>query len=233
MLLLAFTMKAFAYGQPDTINQRIFLIGDAGELQGTKQPVIDWLKENVNWDDERNTAIYLGDNIYPLGLPLEGDPNYDISKKIIDYQINLVRGKKAKAYFVPGNHDWMNGKMGGWAQVVNQVDYINGLNLKNVEAWPQYGCPGPIEVVLSDKVVLALVDSQWFLYVHDKPGPGSNCGSKTIDEFQTELAEIAKAHPNQLLIVAMHHPPYTYGVHGGVYTWKEHIFPFTAIHPAQ
>lgn len=216
---------------PDTINQRIFLIGDAGELQANKHPVVDWLKKNVNWDDERNTVLFLGDNIYPYGLPLEGDPTYDISKKILDYQIDLVRGKKARAYFIPGNHDWRNGKLGGWQQVLNQQDYINSLEQKNIEAWPHNGCPGPVEIEVSDKVVMALIDSQWFLYVHDKPGPGSNCDSKTIEEFQVQLAEIAKAHPNQLLIVALHHPPHTYGVHGGDYNLKDHIFPLTSLNP--
>ncbi|HEY0354707.1 MAG TPA: metallophosphoesterase, partial [Flavisolibacter sp.] len=217
--------------EPDTINQRIFLVGDAGELQGTSHPVVDWLKKNIDWNDERNTVLFLGDNIYPYGLPLEGDPTYDVSRAILDYQINLVKGKKAKAYFIPGNHDWRNGKLGGWQQVLNQQDYINSMEEKNIEAWPHNGCPGPVEIVLSDKVVMALIDSQWFLYVHDKPGPGSNCDSKTIEEFQVQLEEIAKAHPNQLLIVAMHHPPYTYGVHGGDFTWKDHLFPFTALSP--
>ncbi len=229
ILILAFVAAMNSFAQTDTIDQRIFVIGDAGELHGNTHPVIDWLSKHVDWNDEKNTVLFLGDNIYPLGLPLEGDPTHDISKKIIDYQISLVKGKKARGIFIPGNHDWMNGQQGGWAQVVNQQDYINSLNQKNIEAWPHNGCPGPIEVVLSDKVVLALLDSQWFLQVHDKPGPGSNCDSKTIEEFQTELSEIAAAHPNQLLIVAMHHPPYTYGVHGGSYTLKEHIFPFTAL----
>ena len=52
----------------DTINQRIFLIGDAGELHFSSHPVIDWLKKNVNWDDEKNTVLFLGDNIYPSGM---------------------------------------------------------------------------------------------------------------------------------------------------------------------
>jgi len=229
--LLALSFATVASAQADTIDSRIFLVGDAGDLHGTTHPVVDWLGAHVNWNDEKNTVIYLGDNVYPLGLPLEGDPSYDYSKKIIDYQINLVKGKKGRAYFIPGNHDWMNGQLGGWAQVQNEQDYINGLNQKNIEAWPLNGCPGPIEIILSDKVVMALLDSQWFLHVHDKPGPGSNCNAKTIDEVSTELSEIALAHPNQLLIVALHHPPYTYGVHGGSYTLKEHIFPLTALNP--
>src|SRR5205085_9581985 len=58
------------------------------------------------------------------------------------------------------------------------------------------------------------------------------CAAKTIDEFQTELHEIVASHPNQLLIFASHHPLYSYGPHGGDYTWKEHIFPLTAISPS-
>lgn len=215
----------------DSINQRIFLIGDAGDMNSTTHPVIDWLKKNVNWNDEKNSVIFLGDNVYPLGLPLEGDPTYPHSKAILDDQISLVKDKKAKAFFIPGNHDWRNGKLGGWEQAVNEVDYINSQQLKNVQAWPLNGCPGPIEVELSDKVVVVLIDSQWFLYLHDKPGPGSNCSSKTLDEFGTELGEIAASHPNQMLIIATHHALYSYGPHGGDYTWREHLFPFTAINP--
>jgi hypothetical protein len=216
---------------PDTINQRVFLIGDAGDMNSTTHPVIEWLKKNVDWNDERNAVIYLGDNVYPLGLPMEGEASYPHSKAILDDQISLVKGKKGKAFFIPGNHDWRNGKLGGWEQVINQVDYINSQELKNVQAWPLNGCPGPIEVELSDKVVVVLIDSQWFLFLHDKPGPGSNCSSKTIDEFAVELGEIAASHPNQMLIIATHHALQSYGPHGGDYTWREHIFPFTAINP--
>ena len=216
---------------PDSINQRIFLIGDAGDMNTTSHPVIDWLKKNVDWNDEKNAVIFLGDNVYPLGLPLEGESTYPHSKAVLDDQISLVKGKKAKAFFIPGNHDWRNGKLGGWEQVVNEVDYINSLLLKNVQAWPLNGCPGPIEVELSDKVVVVLIDSQWFLYLHDKPGLSSNCSSKTVDEFGTELEQIAASHPNQLLVIATHHALYSYGPHGGDYTWREHLFPFTAVNP--
>lgn len=216
---------------PDSINQRIFLIGDAGSMNGPTIPVIDWLKKNVDWNDEKNTVIFLGDNVYPLGLPLQGEPSYPHSKAILDNQISLVKNKKAKAYFIPGNHDWRNGKLGGWEQVLNQVDYINSRDLKNVQAWPLYGCPGPVEVDLSDKVVVALIDSQWFLYLHEKPGPGSTCSAKTIDEFGVELGEIVAAHPNQLVIIATHHALASYGPHGGDYNLRTHIFPFTEVNP--
>lgn len=226
---LAFLLALNCAAQVDSIQHRIFLVGDAGELHGDTHPVIEWLRANVNWDDERNAVLFLGDNIYPYGLPMKGEEGYDYYKKILDYQLSIVKGKKAQAIFVPGNHDWYNGKSGGWQRVVNQVNYINGLGEKNIQALPLGGCPGPILVDLSEKVAFALIDSHWFLHVHDKPGPGSSCISRTVDEFSTELREIMATRKNQLLVVAMHHPLYSFGPHGGAFTWMDHIFPFRAL----
>ncbi len=230
-LSIIFVSCLYSFAQVDTIRHRIFLIGDAGELMGNTHPVIDWLKKNVDWNDEKNTAIFLGDNIYPHGLPTEGEREYTEAKRILDYQIDLVKGKKGKSFFIPGNHDWWNGQIGGWQRAVNQTDYINSQQLPNVQAWPLDGCPGPVEVELDSQVVVVLMDSQWFLHVHDKPGPGSSCQAKTADEFATELEEIVNRHPDQLLIMAMHHPIHTHGVHGGVYNLKHHIFPLAEAVP--
>lgn len=225
ILLLVLLIALKGYSQTDTIIQRLFLIGDAGVIKGDSHPVLDWLTKNVNWNDEKNVALFLGDNIYPDGLPDEGDPEYAYTKKVIDYQLNIFKGKKSKAFFVPGNHDWKGGKIGGWERGVNQVNYINSLQAPNIQAWPLNGCPGPIPVELNEKVVLVMMNTQWFLHMHDKPGPESECEARTIDEFTAELQRIVESHPNQLLVLVMHHPMYTYGVHGGAYTLKQHIFP--------
>ena len=38
-------------------------------------------------------------------------------------------------------------------------------------------------------------------------------------------------HPDQLFILAMHHPMYSFGPHGGDYTWRHHIFPLAEAIP--
>lgn len=225
VLLVTCFFAGKGYSQTDSIIQRLFLIGDAGLLQGNTHPVLDWLTKNVNWNDEKNAALFLGDNIYPDGLPDEGDAEYTYTKKVLDYQLNIFKGKKARAFFVPGNHDWKGGKAGGWERAINQTNYINTLQAPNIQALPLNGCPGPIPIELNEKVVLVMMNTQWFLHLHDKPGPESACEARTIDEFTTELRQIVETHPNQLLVLVMHHPMYTYGVHGGAYTLKQHIFP--------
>lgn len=234
LFFILFSLTAAA--QVDSIVERVFLVGDAGELHNGKHEVVDWLSKHVDWNDSMNAIIYLGDNIYPYGMPMKSNSReYEEAKKIIDYQISLVKGKKARAYFIPGNHDWQNGKMGGWQRIMAQVNYINSLNLTNVVAEPQNGCPGPVPFDLSNKVVIVLMDSQWFLYLHDKPGPGSGCDATTAEEFGIQLRDIAASHKNQLLILASHHPMYSYGVHGSglfdEYGWREHLFPLLSLNP--
>lgn len=228
-LVLLLTLTCFA--QPDSITQRIYLIGDGGELVGEKShPVVEWLGNHVNWNDTRNTAIFLGDNIYPLGLPMKGEPDYERSKHVLDVEMAPFLKTKAKVFFIMGNHDWENGKLGGWQRVINQVNYINNLGHDSIKALPDVpGCPGPTYLELNNQLVVVFIDSQWFMYIHDKPGPGSSCDARTVDEFQTLLKDIADSHPNQLLLIVTHHPMYSFGVHGGDYTWKEMLFPFTAL----
>ncbi len=227
ILLFSFLTGITANAQNDPVVQRIFLAGDAGELKNGKHPVIDGLIKTADWNDERNTIIYLGDNIYPQGLPQSGDKNFLAKQKIIDYQLSVVKDKKAKAFFVPGNHDWKQGKPGGLEQVKNQQQYIAGLQIPNVKVYPENGCPGPVEVMLNDKVVMVFMDSQWWLEQNEKPGLESDCECKTEEDILTNLKEIIAENADKLLLVVMHHPFYTHGKHGGYFTLKEHIFPLT------
>ncbi len=78
-LVILITGSLTVVGQTDRIVQRVFLVGDAGELDGDHHPVCDWLKQHVNWNDPNNTLVYLGDNIYPQGMPSEGSAGYDLA----------------------------------------------------------------------------------------------------------------------------------------------------------
>ena len=217
---------------PDPVIQRLYLVGDAGERGDGHLPVCDWLKQHVNWDDTSNVLVYLGDNIYPHGMPPEGSADVGVARKIMDNQVSVVAGKRSRAFFVPGNHDWKQGKIGGWAQLKNEEAYIRSLAMSNVQMLPSGGCPGPIAVPLGDKVVLVCMDSQWWLQDdNDRPGGQSACDCKDEKAVINGLKDIVSLYPDRLIVLAMHHPFYTHGVHGGYYTIKQHIFPFTDRYP--
>lgn len=216
----------------DPVVKRLFLVGDAGELMDGHHPVCDWLKQHVDWDDSSNVLVYLGDNVYPRGMPPEGSAGVDEARKILDYQVSVVAGKRARAFFVPGNHDWKQGKPGGWEQLKNEEEYIHALDLPNVELLPSGGCPGPVAVPLGDKVVLVCMDSEWWLQdAGDRPGEQSACDCKDGKAVLDGLKDIISTYPDKLIVLAMHHPFYTHGEHGGYYTIKQHIFPLTDLEP--
>jgi Omp85 superfamily domain len=227
LLCFVFLVSLNASAQKAEVVHRIFLAGDGGELKGNQHPVCDWLKKMVDWNDTTNVLVYLGDNIYPLGMPAEGTKNYAAAKRIIDYQVSVVKDKKAKAIFIPGNHDWRQGKPGGWLEIQQQQQYLENLQLPNVEMLPKNGCPDPVEMVLSDKLVMVFMDSQWWLHQQDKPGLESDCACKSEEAVVNALKDIIGSHPDKLVLVALHHPFYTYGSHGGFYTLRQHLFPLT------
>jgi hypothetical protein len=61
-----------------------------------------------------------------------------------------------------------------------------------------------------------VLDTQWWLHQHEKP-------QKSLE---TVIAELKAALDTELPIIVLgHHPLQSYGVHGGFYDWKAHLFP--------
>jgi len=226
--LLLLPLLTQAQMPDDSLARRVILIGDAGELhKDGHNAVVDAVKQRINLQDNRNTVLFLGDNVYPLGLPDEGSGRYDAARQILDYQVNLVRNTNTQAIFIPGNHDWKRSRPDGWQTVINQQLYIDSLRLPNVNFLPKDGCPGPEEVHLDDRTTLIVMDTEWWLFPYQKPGGESSCDTKTKEEVLAEVNDIVSRNRNKLIIFAAHHPFRSYSIHGGYYTIKQHIFPFT------
>jgi Omp85 superfamily domain/Calcineurin-like phosphoesterase len=209
---------------------RIVLIGDAGEIKGNQQPAVVAALAAGHLTAQ-STVVFLGDNIYPAGLPDKDAKGYDKYKAILEAQLRAARQSPAQVYFIPGNHDWAKGRGNGAEVALNQQRYIDSAQLPNAHFIPANGCPGPEETPLAPGVVLVTINSQWWLQGSGKPGPSSACDCKTGDEVAARLKDIAYRHRNSIIILTSHHPFRTYGPHGGYFTLKQHIFPFTDANP--
>ena len=178
-----------ASSQADSVQTRVILVGDAGALVKGQASVLDAIKKTVKLD-KKTVLVYLGDNLYDAGLPSETFNRYSDIKAALDSQINLIKGTQAKAYMIPGNHDWENGGVRGYEAILRQQLYVDQYGNGKVEFYPKGGCPGPVEVDISDDVVLVIMDSQWWIHSNDKPGIESDCEFKTEDEVIGELEDI-------------------------------------------
>lgn len=226
VLILAIAISYLTATAQDSVKTRIVVVGDAGSLVNNKAVVLDAIRKKVKLD-KNTVVVYVGDNLYDAGLPFETYSRYSIIKAALDSQINLVKGTQAKGYMIPGNHDWENGGFRGYETVVRQQQYVDINGNGQVEFYPKGGCPGPVEVPVSDDVVLVLMDSQWWIHENDKPGIESDCDCKTQEEVISELEDILNKNYKKLVLLACHHPFKSNGVHGGYFTIKQHIFPFT------
>lgn len=224
-----FLVQLFATAQ-DSLQARIILIGDAGQLTNGRHYVVSAAQRNVIFD-KRTTVVFLGDNLYKTGLPDNTLPTYDIAKAPLDSQINIAGKSDVKVYFVPGNHDWANGGSNGYESILRVQSYIDILGSSNVAMFPRDGCPGPVEVKITDDITLVMMDSQWWLHEHDKPGIESDCPYKTKAEVLVQLDDILSKNSKKIVLLAMHHPFRSYSPHGGYFGIKQHIFPFTDVIP--
>ena len=226
-ILFFFGLSFSVIAQEDTIIQRIVLVGDGGELTNGKHPVAEAIRKFVKMD-KRTSVVYLGDNLYKAGLPDDQSIYYSEGKLILDAQLSVADSSDARVFMIPGNHDWENGGRGGYEAVLRQQQYVDLLfGRQNAYFYPKDGCPGPEEIDLGDSVLLVVFDSQWWIHPHEKPGIESDCECKTTDELVTRLEEIIARNSKKLIILACHHPFKTNSVHGGFFTLKQHVFPFT------
>lgn len=231
LIALCLLPHLFLNAQEDTISQRIVLIGDAGQLTNGKHPVVDAVRRLIPLD-KKTTVLFLGDNLYKNGLP--DDQNaayYNQAKAVLDSQLSVADGTPSKVYMIPGNHDWENGSRGGYDAIIRQQLYVDFLGKPNVKYYPEDGCPGPVEVILGkdSSVAIIMFDSQWWLHPYDKPEIESDCPYKTKDELVTQISDLLARNSKRLVLLACHHPFESNGMHGGYYTLKQHIFPFTDI----
>jgi hypothetical protein len=231
VLLLLTLQSAIAqttFKRDDSIEKRIVVIGDAGDpgsIAKGRAIVIDAARNTIPMDSE-TIVLFVGDNLYENGLPCEGDVCYLPGINAIDSQAWLVRGTPAQAYFLPGNHDWANGKPQGLDNILRQGAFVNQI-ADNIKFLPEGGCPGPEEIPLGKDAVLIIMDSEWWLLRGEKPGLESDCENKTEDEVTAAIKDIVDRNANKLILFACHHPFRSTGVHSGYYGIKQHIFPFT------
>ena len=158
-LCLAFNLSVNAQQLQslDSIDHVVFLIGDVGEPENNTSEVFDALLKQVKPIEKKSSIIFLGDNIYPGGIPNKNEKGKEEAEAIILYQLNRLKQSKAKTYYIPGNHDWNKGRNNGLSHVLNEEKFIEKM-LDDDDAFiPSKGCPGPIEINVTDNLVIIAI----------------------------------------------------------------------------
>ena len=212
----------------DKISQQVYFIGDAGDDPTLSAKTLQALKRQLDQSDEKKTTVvFLGDNIYPSGLHKKDHPSREEDERRINAQLDVVKGYEGEVVFIPGNHDWHEGKKKGFAYNKRQEKYIQKY-LDSKAYRPSKGCPDPDEIEISNELVMIILDTQWWLHQYDKGrGYADECDFSTKEEYLAAFKELLKKYRERHVVVVGHHPLYSNGRHGGYFTWKDHIFPLS------
>lgn len=221
LIFLCFALGA----QPVTV----YLIGDTGEPGFPEDNNLDYLRQICDAGTEKDVLIFLGDNLYPNGLPDKDDPVREKMEQKLTESLDVMKAFKGRAIMIPGNHDWGNGSKDGWHLLTNMQHFVDAYMGQETVFLPRNACPGPVEVELSKEVLLVILDTQYFLHPWDKPGENESCDAQSTADALFQLDDILHENRHRHVIVAGHHPMYSYGQHGGRYSFRQHFFPLTDV----
>lgn len=208
--------------EKDLAGTNIYLIGDGGKLEnGQSSVALNALNEKIKSSKKEDVLLFLGDNIYPKGIPA---PNNEEAKKSLQAEIEVAHNFKGKVIFIPGNHDWYSGIDG-----LKEEEKIVEKALGKKSFSPQNGCP--LEIIeVSKEIVIIIVDSEWYLTDWDKhPKINDNCEIKTRLKFFDEFKSLVNKNQGKTIVLAMHHPLETNGNHGGQYAFDVLKTPLNVI----
>lgn len=200
----------------DQIETTLFFIGDAGEPDPRQVGVpLDSLTAQASVSPERTIIVFLGDNVYPGGIPAEGAAEWADARRRLEAQVRAIP-PGARGIFVPGNHDWADETAYGLYSIRLQAQMIASLAQgRDVRLIPGNGCPGPVPVDIGRLRLIAL-DTQWWLHSYIVRDSSSRCPNLTMGMVTAALrSEVRPAGEGRVVLVAAHHPLMTGGAHGG------------------
>lgn len=226
VLLVAQPPAAVAPAQD--VAETLILIGDAGLPAPGGEPVLIALSRELARDPAHTAVVFLGDNLYEVGLAAAGLPQRAEQERRLDTQVEVARASGARGFFVPGNHDWAGEGADGWNAIKRQGQRIDQRGQGTVQMLPKDGCPGPAVEDVGPWLRLVMLDTQWWLHGFDKPvDPTSSCPQDSEAEVLAALNAALQGAGTRHVVVAAHHPLATGGPHGGYFTFKQHLFPLT------
>lgn len=211
----------------DAVESSVLLIGDAGGAATEGDPVLLNLAREVARRPERTMVVYLGDNVYPDGLPSKGASGRAQAEQRFQAEITAARAAR-RLIFIPGNHDWDAAPgAGGWDGVRRQAAFLAAQGVGVMQ--PPAGCPGPSVEDVGLHLRLVFVDTEWWL--RGQPVPDVVCRPTTAAEVTAGVATVLREAGARRVVVVAHHPPMSAGPHGGHFGWRDHVFPLRAVQP--
>jgi len=216
--------------QANSVDYSLFFLGNTADpASDVSDATLSLLQQKIQQVEHPATLLFLGDNASKIGLPDREEAEYQAAENRLQSLLHTANNNSEKVIFTPGDRDWDDGGRDGFTYILNQGNYLEAQGNEQLLFLPGEGCPGPYEISLSQNITLVVIDTQWFLHTGDKPLESSDCGASSVSDIVDQLEDILSRNKDKHIVVATHHPIYSYGPRGGRSPLKYHLFPFTAL----
>lgn len=214
------------------LKHSFYLVGELGSSEVSKNPLVPILKKQIEQENEHSTIVFLGSHLYPKGLSKKGKKTRPEEEQQLLNTFNIVENFPGNYFFISGEHDWEYRGDKGLKAIKRMEDFAeDNLTAKDFFL-PEDGCGDPVKVKVEKDFVILFLNTQWWLedWKNEKK-INKGCDIKSRTEFTDKVKELIQRNKNKQLMVVMHHPPHSNGVHGVNIPAKYHLFPLTEIKP--
>ena len=188
----------------------ILFTGNTSEYHNDDKLLEKWQKVSHN---SENLAFLMLGNIYNL------EEN--------NFSEGLFISNQHPLLLAPGEREWANGSSSGKKLIKDIQDKLQ-LQYKGPVYMPNAACPGPKEVILSDNLVVILIDTHWWVHKYDRRF--NRRGIETSDDVLILIEDAIRRHyPTKHVVIAGHHSLKSFGNSDGYFSFKQNIFeaPYT------
>lgn len=203
------------------IVQSIYLTGGYGEKKTADNTLSEFNTILKKDSDKNSTLLFLGDNIAANEKDMLSD------KAFLTEQTEMIKGYSGNTYFVPGDYEWKYKNSRKTQESENLLKIIPG---NTAEYLPKNGAPLS-KVSVNENLEIIFIDSQWYIsnwddvqYINE-----NSPDIKTRRRFLEELEGMIRDAAFKNVIIAMHHPIFSNGKHGGKYSFNDYQHPLPVI----
>jgi len=204
----------------------IFSIGGAPTEAGNAT-LAAFERRLASADPEASAVVFTGNYSAHGPMPAVDHPKRtqveaDVLRHLDAVRPYVVRG--GRVILLPGHLDFE-----GPETVRRLRDFVDQSLFGEVggrTAMPVTACGDPVLFNLDEKVVLALLNSQWWMHDFDAhPRMNEDCQVKDRSKVPAAVNDIVKRWRASRLVFAMHHPIESRGPYGGRFPPEAHFVP--------
>ncbi len=139
----------------------------------------------------------------------------------------LLLNEKHPLLIAPGKTEWAGGSRKGKDFIKQLTDEL-AVKYRNPVFYPDEACPGPTEVVLSDNLVVILIDSWWWVHKYDRRF--NKCDIENRGDVLIQIEDAIRRHyAGKHVVVAGHHSLKSFGNTSGYFSAEQWLLqlPYT------